>query len=360
MEAVLALEDGTVFYGQGFGAPGITCGEVVFNTGMTGYQEVLTDPSYCGQIVTMTYPLIGNYGINDLAWESSKPHVRGFVVKEFCKEPSNWQARETINGFLSRHRITGIAGVDTRALTRLIRTYGTMKGVVAHVEGREISPEDLVQKAREASIDGAKLVPSVTTPEPYRIPGRDYRVVVLDFGIKANILRTLQSFGCDLTVMPCWTSAEEIVSARPDGVFLSNGPGDPKDVPGAVETIKRIINDGTPVFGICLGHQLLSLALGANTYKLKFGHRGANHPVKDVQTGRVYITSQNHGYAVAAEHLPEEMIITHRNLNDFTVEGFRHKKLPVFGVQYHPEAAPGPEDSRYLFEQFIGLMKEGR
>ncbi|MHB1126631.1 MAG: glutamine-hydrolyzing carbamoyl-phosphate synthase small subunit [Bacillota bacterium] len=355
MLAVLVLEDGTVFRGQAFGYPGKTNGEVVFNTGMTGYQEVLTDPSYTGQIVTMTYPLIGNYGVNEEDEESQGPKVRGLVVREFCSYPSNWRSKETLEEYLIRYHIPGIAGLDTRALTRKIRSHGTMRGVLSSQEEDVNNPAGLVEEAASLCVNGPGLVRSVTTSTPYHIPGDGPRVAVMDFGIKQNILRVLGSMGCDLTVFPSSVAASEVLSAEPDGVFLSNGPGDPKDVPEAIETIRTLIGQ-KPIFGICLGHQILGLAMGADTYKLKFGHRGSNHPVKDLANQRVYITSQNHGYAIKAETLPENLAVTHINLNDSTVEGMTHRELPIYSVQYHPEAAPGPEDSRYLFDQFMKNM----
>jgi carbamoyl-phosphate synthase small subunit len=353
---VLVLEDGTVYEGEAFGATGRSFGEVVFNTGMTGYQEVLTDPSYAGQIVNMTYPLIGNYGLNPEDNQSRRPWVRGFVVREVCQEPSNWRATEALPQFLARHGIIGLAGVDTRALTRRIRTYGTMRGILSTMAEDLANPRALVQEARETPLDGPSLVPAVTTPVPYRRPGAGPRVVVVDLGIKLNILRQIQAYDFDLVVVPHRTPADEILALGAQGVILSNGPGDPKDVPETIAAV-RVLIQRLPVFGICLGHQVLGLALGGDTYKLKFGHRGANHPVKDLRTGRVYITSQNHGYALAAGSLPPEVEITHRNLNDDTVEGIRHRELPLHSVQYHPEAGPGPEDNRYLFEEFVRLVK---
>lgn len=356
MQAVLVLEDGTIFNGKAFGATGEQWGEVVFNTGMTGYQEVLTDPSYCGQIVVMTYPLIGNYGINKDDFESRSSFVRGFVVKEECDRPSNWRVSNKIDEFLAREGVIGISGIDTRALTRKIRNHGTMRGIIS----TEVSdPGSLMEKARNCpQISGQELVPTVATKEIYTVPGNGNRVVLMDFGAKANIVRCLNSRGCEVVVVPPNTTAEEILNLGPVGIMLSNGPGDPTDVPGAIQTVSRLIGKA-PIFGICLGHQIIGLAVGGKTYKLKFGHRGANHPVKDLATGRVYITSQNHGFTVDKDSLPKDMEVSHINLNDNTVEGLCHKTLPIFSVQYHPEAAPGPMDSDYLFDRFIENMSGG-
>jgi carbamoyl-phosphate synthase small subunit len=357
MKGYLVLEDGSVFVGEGFGAKAAVAGEVVFNTGMTGYQEVLTDPSYYGQIVTMTYPLIGNYGINPADFESRAPWVKGFIVKELCDAPSHWQAVKSLSAYLAENGIPGLAGIDTRALTRHLRTAGTMRGVIATAEA-EATEEQIA-----AWVDLAKAfechdhVMQVTTPQPYRIFGGGHRVVVIDYGAKENILRCLVDRDCDIVVAPANATLQEILDMEPDGVMLTNGPGDPTDIPQAVATVKSIVDLNIPVFGICLGHQVLSLALGGKTFKLKYGHRGANHPVKDYITNRVYITSQNHGYAVDEASLDVTQIaVTHRNLNDGTVEGFTHLTKPVFSVQYHPEAAPGPEESRYLFDRFMKLM----
>lgn len=360
MKGYLVLEDGSLFVGEGFGAAGAAVGEVVFNTGMTGYQEVLTDPSYCGQIVLMTYPLIGNYGINPDDFESRSPWIRGFLVKELCDQPSHWQAVKSLSAYLKENGIPGVAGIDTRALTRHLRSSGTMRGVIVATESDAPPAPDQVAAwvARAQSFQMHDQVRQVTTAKPYRLEGPGHRVVVVDYGSKGYILRCLQELGCDLTVVPATMSAREILALEPDGLMLTNGPGDPADLPEAIQTVRHLLEvPGLPLFGICLGHQIASLALGAKTYKLKYGHRGANHPVKDEITNRVYITSQNHGYAVDEWSLdPAEVAVTHRNLNDGTVEGLTHRHKPVFTVQYHPEAAPGPQENGYLFQRFIQLM----
>lgn len=358
MKAILALEDGTYFFGNAFGSRGERWGEVVFNTGMTGYQEILTDPSYCGQIVVMTYPLIGNYGINREDFESRKSYARGLVVKEQCEHPSNWRASYKITDFLSREGVPGISGVDTRALTRHLRSFGTMRGVISN----DISdPAALAEKARQCpQLTGQQMVPEVSTSAAYRVEGQGKRVVLIDFGSKLNIIRHLQMRDCDIHVVPHNTGASEIMALKPDGVMLSNGPGDPTDVPYAAQAVREMAGH-VPIFGICLGHQIMSLAMGARTYKMKFGHRGSNHPVKDLITGRVYITSHNHGFSVEEESMAGlGLEVTHRNLNDQTVEGMRHVSLPLFSVQYHPEASPGPTESEYLFDQFLEMMEQHR
>ncbi len=373
--AAIALEDGTIFYGRAFGADGIRYGEVVFNTSMTGYQEVLTDPSYKGQIVTMTYPQIGNYGINSEDSESQTPYVEGFVVKELSAIPSNFRSEETLEAFLKRHNKIGIQSVDTRALTRHIRLSGAMKGVISTVD---MTPEILVEKAKNSKgLVGHDLVREVTTDSVYefnKIPpdmssvtGRKmpipkdtgFLVVAFDYGIKENILFNITNLGLRVKVVPASTTSDVVLAMKPDGIFLSNGPGDPEGVPYAIEEIKKLIGK-KPIFGICLGHQLLGLALGMKTYKLKFGHHGANHPVKNLATRRVEITAQNHGFAVSTDSIPEDIELTHINLNDNTVEGMRHKRLPILSVQYHPEASPGPHDSSYLFSDFLKIIKDSK
>ena len=376
MKAILALADGTVFEGEQFGATGETVGEVVFNTSMTGYQEVLTDPSYKGQIVTMTYPLIGNYGCNEADVESIGPQVEGFVVREYSAYHSNWRSEWSLDTYLSEHGIIGIQGIDTRALTRRLRVHGVMNGCLST---EDLNPESLVAKAKAwHGLVGWDLVQRVTCPNPYawrnsRQPSavshqpenrlaesrkpeaESHKVIALDFGIKYNILRQLTEHGCEVQVVPAKTAAEEILAAEPDGVFLSNGPGDPMPVGYAIETIRGLM-DKKPLFGICLGHQLLGLALGGKTFKLKFGHRGANQPVKDLETDKVEITSQNHGFCVDIDSLPNSVDITHINLNDDTLEGIQHREYPIFSVQYHPEASPGPHDASYLFSRFTEMM----
>jgi len=359
MEAILALEDGRIFRGQSFGAKGERYGEVVFNTSMTGYQEIITDPSYKGQIVTMTYPLIGNYGINSEDVESHRPFLEGFVVKECSKRASNWRAEKTLEEYLKENNILGIEGIDTRALTLHIRKAGAMKAVLSTVD---LDEKSLVKKARNsAGLIGIDLVKEVTCSRRYiwsGIQNTKYKVVVLDCGVKYNILRKLMEHGCAVTVVPAKTSAEEILKLKPDGVLLSNGPGDPIAVGYVIKTTKELIGK-IPIFGICLGHQMLGLALGGRTYKLKFGHHGANHPVKDLKTGKVSITVQNHGFCIDIDSLPKrEIEITHINLNDQTLEGMRHRKLPIFSVQFHPEASAGPHDAAYLFGEFMTMIEK--
>lgn len=354
MEAVLALEDGTVFHGNSFGIAGEVIGEIVFNTGMTGYQEVLTDPSYCGQIVTMTYPLIGNYGVNLDDIESGKPQVRGFVVRELCKTPSNWRSVESLNDYLVRYNIIGIEGIDTRALTRILRDKGTMKGIVStdpNFSFEEKKSEILAYQIKDP-------VSIVTSKEVAHYKGNGLKVALLDYGLKKNIVRSLLDRDCDVYVFPSSSKAEDILSINPDGIMLSNGPGDPKDCSFQVETIKQLIGK-KPMFGICLGHQLTALANGANTQRLKYGHRGCNHPVKDIEKDMTYITSQNHGYTIIEDTVDSKrMVVSHRNMNDGTIEGIRYLDVPVFTVQFHPEASPGPADTAYLFDEFINMMKK--
>ena len=354
MQAMLALEDGTIFTGEAFGSTGERWGEVVFNTGMTGYQEVLTDPSYCGQIVVMTYPLIGNYGIMKEDFESKRSFVRGFVVREECRQPSNWRLAETIDSFLKKENVIGLSGIDTRALTRHLRSFGTMRGVISTATN---DVQALVERAKNCpQLTGQELVPTVATTKSYTFPGPGRRVALIDFGAKQNIVRCLQERDCEVVVAPYNVTAQEVMSLHPAGVVLSNGPGDPTDVPYAIQTARELVGR-VPILGICLGHQILGLAMGCKTYKMKFGHRGANHPVKDLITGRVYISSHNHGFSVDEESMRDlDVMVSHRNLNDGTVEGLKHKFLPVFSVQYHPEASPGPKDSEYIFDQFMDMM----
>lgn len=351
MKAALILENGLKFIGKVFGYYEESIGEVVFNTGMTGYQEVLTDPSYCGQIVTMTYPLIGNYGINLDDMESSKPHVKGLIVRENATTPSNWRCEMNLDGYLKLNKIVAIEGIDTRALTKVIRNAGTMRGIIT--TNINMDKEDFEDRLK--AFNNKEAVMEVTTKEQYSMDGEGHHVVIVDLGMKQNIIRSFLKRGCKVTVVPADTSAEEILSLNPDGVFLSNGPGDPKDLPGTLESVKKLINK-KPIVGICLGHQLLALALGGDTEKLKYGHRGSNHPVKDLIKDRVYITSQNHGYVVKKDSLPKDLEVTHINMNDGTIEGMKHKKLPIFSVQFHPEASPGPQDTAYIFEKFMEVL----
>ena len=372
-KAFLVIEDGTVFEGYGFGAAGEAYGEIVFNTSMTGYQEILTDPSYNGQIVTMTYPEIGNYGVNSEDVESRKPFLKGFIVKEYWRTPSNWRSEEDLESYMAKYGVVGIEGVDTRAIAKLIRSKGAQRAVIST---SDLNPKSLLEKVNSSvGIVGVDLVTEVTCNSSYDwdqgtdqwkpsyentlLNEDNFNVVAYDFGLKQNILRKLIDHGLKIFVVPSTTSARDILEMDPDGIFLSNGPGDPAAVTYAVENVKHLIGK-KPIFGICLGHQILCLALGAKTYKLKFGHRGANQPVKNLKSGKIEITSQNHGFAVDSESFGDDVEITHLNLNDNTVEGIKHKKHPAFSVQYHPEASPGPHDSSYLFGEFVNLMKDSK
>jgi len=373
MKALIALEDGTLFEGRSFTGSGEAIGEIVFNTSMSGYQEILTDPSYTGQIVTMTYPLIGNYGVNKEDMESASVHPKAFLIKEYSGYPSNYRSEQTLSEFLKEYGVLGVEGFDTRALVRHIRTKGAMKGIISTID---LDPRSLVTRAREsAGVVGQDMVSKVTCKEPYGwaengvVPGTDFttaqtgienplKIVAFDFGIKYNQSRIFTEKGCQVQVVPASTSAETVLAMNPDGIFLSNGPGDPEGVPEVVETIRALLGK-KPMFGICLGHQILGLAYGGSTFKLKFGHRGGNQPVKDLSTGKVEITSQNHGFCVDMDSLNlDEVELTHVNLNDGSVEGMRHKKYPSFSVQYHPEHAPGPHDAMYLFDRFIAMMRK--
>jgi len=357
-QAILALEDGTIYRGEGFGATGPVAGEVVFNTSMTGYQEILTDPSYHGQLVTMTYPHIGNYGVTPEDMESRAPYVKGFIAREFCRHPSNHRAQKTLEQFLIDYGVVGIEGIDTRALVRKIREGGVIKGVIAP---GECDPKELVEQARShPDIDGQDITPEVTTPAPYRLDSAKPapRIVVMDFGIKTTMLQKMRAAGAEVLVVPAHTSAGEIMALHPAGVMLSNGPGDPGAPKYAIAAVRQLIGQ-VPLYGICLGHQLLGLAMGAKYFKLKFGHRGANQPVKNLITGRIEITAQNHGYAVDVDSLDKlGFLPTHVNLNDGTLEGMAHRHHPIFSVQYHPEASPGPHDASYLFQQFMRAVQE--
>lgn len=369
--ALLVLVDGTTYRGWSFGAPGTVIGEVVFNTGMTGYQEVLTDPSYCGQMVTFTYPELGNTGVNSEDEESAKPQVKGVIARNICHRPSNWRSQQSLSDYLIQHHIPGIYGIDTRALTRKLRTVGSMNGGIST---EILDPERLRSQVELApSMAGLNLVKEVTTSEIYEWSqptetiwefsdtatgeAPQYTVVAIDFGIKRNILKRLASYGCKVIVVPADTPPEEILKYNPDGIFLSNGPGDPAAVQEGIDTTRELLKAEKPIFGICMGHQILGLSLGAETFKLKFGHRGLNQPA-GLQQKQVEITSQNHGFAITPDSLNDEVEITHFNLNDRTVAGLKHKSQPLFSVQYHPEASPGPHDADYLFKQFVEEMKQ--
>jgi len=357
-KAILVLEDGRTFTGISFGAVGETFGEMVFNTSMTGYQEILTDPSYAGQIVCMTYPLIGNYGVNEEDVESRRPWVEGFVVREASRIRSNWRATQSLDEYLSEHDIVGIEQIDTRALVRHIRDKGAMRAGISSVES---DPKALLTRVLASpDMKNRELATAVTVEETFDYPAMDetkFHVVAYDFGVKTNSLREFAKYGCKITVVPAETPAEEVLNLKPDGIFLSNGPGDPASMTSVVDEIKKLTASNVPMFGICLGHQILGQVFGGETFKMKFGHRGGNQPIKDLTTGKVEITSHNHGFAVDEDSLPADVEVTHVNLNDNTVAGLRHKTLPVFSVQYHPESAPGPHDSEYLFERFVELMK---
>jgi len=379
INAILALEDGRCFEGTAFGATGTTTGEICFNTSMTGYQEVITDPSYRGQIVSMTYPQIGNYGINPEDAESASPHIRAFVIGELCEIPSNWRSTQPLSAYLGEHQILGIEGIDTRALTKHLRSLGAMRACVT----TELDAEAAVAAAKASpSMEGMDYVKEVSTPESYHwtqesrewrlpnvmngqegyfidLPPVRHRIVAYDFGLKYNILRRLRQAGFEVEVVNSRATAAEVLAKNPDGIFLSNGPGDPAALDYVHQEIRALIGK-LPIFGICLGNQILAHAFGGNTFKLKFGHRGGNQPVKDLRTGKISITSQNHGFAVDPASLPPEVEVTHINLNDQTVEGMRHRELPVFSVQYHPEAAPGPNDASYFFEEFAALISESK
>ena len=373
-DAILALEDGTIYRGLAAGAEGATHGEVVFNTSMTGYQEILTDPSYSGQIVTMTCAEIGNYGVAAADVESRTPQIAGFIIRDESPVASNWRAQGTLRDYLVANGIVAISDVDTRELTRRLRSGGVMRGVVA--TGSQLDEKALVDRARTIpEMEGSDLVRGVTSeaafdwkqedPDEYDVPAdrrapRRLKIAAYDFGMKWNILRRLSAYGCDVRVYPAFAPASELLATRPDGVFLSNGPGDPAPLTYAIDNAKALVASGVPTFGICLGHQILGLAMGGRTFKLKFGHRGGNHPVKHLSTGKIEITSQNHGFAVDPETLPPSVAVTHRNLYDGTVEGLRHVSKPVFSVQYHPEASPGPHDADYLFHDFITMIEETR
>ena len=373
MKALLVLADGKIYEGEHFGSEGEVEAEIVFNTSMSGYQEIITDPSYCGQMVVMTYPLIGNYGVNPEDFESDRPHLSGFIIKELSKVQSNWRSRGSLEEFLKETNVFGIQGIDTRALTRRIREKGAQQAILSTDTS---DPQRLIEKVRKSpGLIGRDLVKEVTCKNAYdwnesewtihsgktklkEVKDRSYNVLVYDFGVKRNILRKLTRAGCKVRVVPANTPADEVLATRPDGIFLSNGPGDPAAVPYAIDNVKTILGK-VPVFGICLGHQILSLALKGKTYKLRFGHHGGNQPVLDVKSGKIEITSQNHGFAVEQNSFDSDVDITFLNLNDDTVEGIQHKSWPVFSVQYHPEASPGPHDSEHLFYKFVNLMKVG-
>jgi len=358
-KAILVLEDGRTFNGASFGADGECFGEAVFNTSMTGYQEILTDPSYAGQIVCMTYPLIGNYGVNEEDVESRKPWAEGLIVREASRVASNWRSTSTLSEYLMANNIIGIEHIDTRALVRHIRDKGAMRSAISTVD---LDAESLLKRILDSpEMANRELATAVTVRESFEYPAlsnEKFHIVAYDFGVKTNSLREFAKFGCRVTVVPAETSADEVLALEPDGIFLSNGPGDPASMKNVVEEIRKLTTSSVPMFGICLGHQILGQVFGGSTYKMKFGHRGGNQPIKDLTTGKIEITAHNHGFAVEADSLPDNVEVTHINLNDHTVAGLRHKTLPVFSVQYHPESAPGPHDSEYLFERFIELMSK--
>jgi carbamoyl-phosphate synthase small subunit len=358
-KAILVLEDGRTFHGASFGAEGEAFGEIVFNTSMSGYQEILTDPSYAGQIVCMTYPLIGNYGVNGEDVESRRPWAEGFVVREASRIASNWRSTETLDSYLKRNNIVGIEHIDTRALVRHIRDKGAMRSAISTVD---LDRDSLLEKVLASPpMENRELATAVTVSDEFDYPAAgeaQYHIVAYDFGVKTNSLREFAKFGCRVTVVPADTSADKVLALEPDGIFLSNGPGDPASMTTVVNEIKKLTESNVPMFGICLGHQILGQVFGGETFKMKFGHRGGNQPIKNLDTGKIEIASHNHGFAVDRKSLPADVEVTHINLNDDTVAGLRHKKLPVFSVQYHPESAPGPHDSEYLFERFVELINE--
>lgn len=353
MNGIIYLEDGSVYMGKGFGKQGTAVGELVFNTSITGYQEVLTDPSYAGQVIMMTYPLIGNYGVSDLENESPKSHAKGFIVKSISNSPSNHMCDESLTEMLEKMNIVGVYDVDTRGITKKIRSKGVLKCVISNEQKSVGELEELLNNTPSKN----DWMNEVGTKKPITLPGKGLRVALIDFGVKQNIINSLRERDCHITILPATTSYEEIMKLNPQGVLLSNGPGDPKEAIKGIETVKKLIGN-VPIFGICMGHQVLALAIGADTYKMKYGHRGGNHGVYDINRDRAYITSQNHGYAIDQESLNgKDYLITHINLNDDTIEGIQHKSLPIYSVQFHPEGSPGPTDSSYLFDKFIKIME---
>ncbi|MDC1050796.1 glutamine-hydrolyzing carbamoyl-phosphate synthase small subunit [Candidatus Marinimicrobia bacterium] len=357
--AKLILENGIILKGYALGKIGLSSGEVCFNTGMTGYQEILTDPSYCGQLITMTYPHIGNYGLNSVDIESSKIYAKGLIIKEACDFPSNFKSEINLDEYLKDNNIIGIQGIDTRYLTRIIRDEGAMNAIISSNDLNNINLQKIL--STHPRMSGLDLVREVTCNKRYlwnNIKG--YKIAVIDYGIKYNILRILESYGCNLEIFPASCTSDDILGVNPDGIFLSNGPGDPAAVRYGISTVKKLLNTTIPIFGICLGHQILALALGAKTYKLNFGHRGCNHPVKNIKNNKIEITSQNHGFSINADSIPIDVIVTHTSLNDNTIEGIELNNKPVFSVQYHPESSPGPHDSSYLFNNFIELIKKNK